>query len=252
MPGRFIIFVQNIEKQIAALKRQFTTITFDLWGIFIFKKYHWKEHLKNYFTCTKSSSKFRSYACRSISIMVDQILNIRDSDWAGEKTTFYTFPMITQQWLYYKSSIFDHGSQILQKHHLISTKRREIDREIFLSWSWIQKQLIIPATTTTKRWLSIRETLSKVTTVHRASYRMNHTVWLNKNYIFSPEVYIYVWRYNLYHIKVYKSIFKKWIFLCLLPDEKISWITQAISQAINSSSYQLPFSSTTSLKLISR
>ena len=167
MPGRFIIFVQNIEKQIAALKRQFTTITFDLWGMNL--------HFKIYFTCTKSSSKFRSYACRSISIMVDQILNIRDSDWAGEKTTFYTFPMITQQWLYYKSSIFDHGSQILQKHDLISLERREIDREIFLSWSWIQKQLIIPATTTTKRWLSFRESLSKVTTFHRASYKMNHT-----------------------------------------------------------------------------
>ena len=61
MPGRFIIFVQNIEKQIAALKRQFTTITFDLWGMNL--------HFKIYFTCTKSSSKFRSYACRSISII---------------------------------------------------------------------------------------------------------------------------------------------------------------------------------------
>ena len=50
------------------------------------------------------------------------------------------------------------------------------------------------------------------------------------------------------NIKVYKSIFKKWIFSCLLPDEKMCWITQAISQAINSSSLQLPFSSTASLK----
>ena len=50
------------------------------------------------------------------------------------------------------------------------------------------------------------------------------------------------------NIKVYKSIFKQWIFSCLLPDEKMCWITQAISQAINSSSLQLPFSSTASLK----
>ena len=61
MPGRFIIFVQNIEKQITALKRLFTTITFDLWGMNLL--------FKIYFTCTKSSSKFRSYACRLISII---------------------------------------------------------------------------------------------------------------------------------------------------------------------------------------
>ena len=48
-------------------------------------------------------------------------------------------------------------------------------------------------------------------------------------------------------VKVESLFFKKWIFSCLLPDEKMNWLTQAISQAINLSSFQLPLSSTTNL-----
>ena len=34
-------------------------------------------------------------------------------------------------------------------------------------------------------------------------------------------------------VKVESLFFEKWIFSCLLPDEKMNWLTQAVSQAIN-------------------
>ena len=34
-------------------------------------------------------------------------------------------------------------------------------------------------------------------------------------------------------VKVESLFFDKWIFSCLLPDEKMNWLTQAINQATN-------------------